>query len=315
MDVQEAAKELLDRLPPCPWPRATFAVRDGQVHVERSPDSASFTDASLFQAGSISKTVVGLLLADAVVREEATLDTTVGDILGADAGNCKTLTLRAVASQHSGLPKLPPNLDPAAVDPHDPYGAYTESDLLGALTTVELSPPGFVYSNFGFMLLGLLLRRVTGSSIADLFRARVTEPLGLVDSIIGVPSSGDVLAGHAQDKEVGWWSNPLPGAGGLTTSARDLATYALAWLSPPPALADAMALASTEHGAGPPPVGLAWVLQRGGLLHDGATGGFMSFVGIHPPSRNAVGYLISAHLPENPSRAALGVLSGLLAAD
>ena len=75
-------------------------LRDGDVEVAAAgpvePDA-------VFELGSITKAVTGLLLADAAVRGEVALETPLSDcLLGA-----RPLALGDLASHSAGLPRLP----------------------------------------------------------------------------------------------------------------------------------------------------------------------------------------------------------------
>jgi beta-lactamase class C len=79
-------------------------------------------------------------------------------------------------------------------------------------------------------------------------------------------------------------------------SIRDLGSYLQAHLAPPAALSKAIGVATAEQATGGRwPVGLGWVHKGGGLWHNGATGGFRSFVAFHPPTKTAVAILVNGH--------------------
>jgi CubicO group peptidase (beta-lactamase class C family) len=108
----------------------------------------------------------------------------------------------------------------------------TEADLIDAMRLPLTSDPGLAhrYSNFGFGLLGLVVGRKTGVPYRDFVRTKILEPLGMSSSgydITKLPA--DRLAvGYKHDGV-----SPLPAtangageaAGGLYSTARDLAAY------------------------------------------------------------------------------------------
>jgi D-alanyl-D-alanine-carboxypeptidase/D-alanyl-D-alanine-endopeptidase len=53
----------------------------------------------------------------------------------------------------------------------------------------EANPP-FVYSNLGFALLGEALAARAGVSYAELVAQRITGPLGMRDTAVGLPPEG-----------------------------------------------------------------------------------------------------------------------------
>lgn len=294
-----------------PWGLAVAAIADGETHLELDPGDDELTEHSLFQIGSVTKTVTSLLLARLVVEGAVDLSTTVEEIFGGDGARARPITLLDLATHRSGLPRLPPNLDPA--DPNDPYADYTEGDLLEALAAIEALEPGaFEYSNFGFMLLGLLLGRAAGSTYPELVESRIFAPLGMEDSRCGVPHDGEVVPGYRGPSSVPWWHLQLPGPGGISSSISDLATYVSAFLEPPAFMEDAVELAAAEHAPAPSPMGLGWVQQGGGHWHNGGTGGFRSFVAFHLPTRTGVAILANSGDAEVIDRTGFGVLTEMV---
>lgn len=311
IDAAEAADMMIKSVRARPWGLAVAGIADGAIEFALDPGDDELTCDSYFQLGSITKTMTGLLLADATVRGETTLSATVGSILGSEAGSCGHITLLELATQRSGLPRLPPNLDPAKVDRNDPYAEYAEDDLIEALRLVDRPSPGtYAYSNMGFMLLGLLLTRITGISYAELVKERLFGPLQMTDAVCGIPELG-AMPGYNGQSRVPWWRNPIPGAGGTGASIKDLATYVAAHLSPPTSMASAIELAVAEHAPAPSPMGLAWGHQGGGQFHDGGTGGFRSIVAFHRPTGTGVALLANSQDAEQVTQIGFRVLTEL----
>jgi CubicO group peptidase (beta-lactamase class C family) len=273
--------------------------------------SEPLTTETLFQIGSISKTMTGVLLATAVVRSELTLDTRLSDVLETP-GRAGEITMLELATQRSGLPRLPPNLDLAAIDQTDPYAKYTPDNLRDALAAADPGPKEFNYSNFGFMALGLALATASGSPFAQLLRQRIFEPADMTTA--GCPPVEDGRAtGYAGTKPTPWWNTQLPGPGGVGASIRDLAAYLGAHLRPPAGeLGQAVELATTIHAPAPSPMGLGWGHQGGGWFHDGGTGGFTSFLAFHRPTGTAVGLLANGGNLSGMDRAGFGTLTAMI---
>ncbi len=239
-----------------------------------------------FEIGSITKVFVGVLLADAVQRGELKLDDAVETLLGFPLRDSEGQPLRFVdiATHRSGLPRLPPNLQPALEA--DPYVDYGEAALLDALRSHRATrrrDERFEYSNYGFGLLGWLLARRARQSLNALLRQRVLAPLGIAHGA----SLPDVQGHDAHGRPVPAWNftEATAGAGALRLSAAELARFAQAALDPTPhPLREAFALSLQPHGPlGPQPglqMGLGWMLatQDGRRIatHDGGTFGFSS---------------------------------------
>jgi CubicO group peptidase (beta-lactamase class C family) len=103
----------------------------------------------------------------------------------------RPITLADLATQTSGLPRLPPGLlRRSLLQRRNPYARFTEADLEQAIPRARLkSSPGerLRYSNFGFGLLGYAHARRAGQPFEQLVRERVCDPLGLADTQIAIP--------------------------------------------------------------------------------------------------------------------------------
>jgi CubicO group peptidase (beta-lactamase class C family) len=291
---------------------AIAVIADGDQEILLDYGDDKFDEDTFFQIGSITKTMTGLLVADAVTRKETSLDATVGSVLGDDAGNCATVTLLNLITQHSGLPRLPPNLHLEQVDPKDPYASYTEADIIEALRMVEPPSPKYAYSNFGFMLLGLLLGRITGITYAELVRERVFSQMGMNMALCGSPPEQERIPGYEESSQTPWWTTQLPGAGGIACGIKELAQYVRSHLSPPDSLRSAVEMTLAEHAPGPPVMGLGWLHQGGGHWHNGGTGGFHSFAALHRGTNTGIALLANSHDAESVDKVGFGVLTELV---
>ena len=83
------------------------------------------------------------------------------------------ITLRQLATHTSGLPRLPRNLVPLALrHPADPYAGYSTEHLYRALRKARNpAPAAYLYSNYGFGLLGHLLSHTAGAPLRRAPRA------------------------------------------------------------------------------------------------------------------------------------------------
>lgn len=246
-------------------------------------------DRTLYEIGSITKVFTGLLLADAVVRGEVTLDEPIARLLPPDvvlpARAGERITLRMLATHTSGLPRIPAEIP--TDDFTNPYARYGEAELWASLRTVKLDfEPGTRagYSNFAAGLLGTLLARQAGVSFEELLKTRVLRPLGLNDTSIALdagqqarlapPFTGDGRPWGA------WDFAALAGAGALRSTTADMVRFAQAMLRPeetPLRAAIELAwarqdLAATISGGGQ---GLGWMLAGDGRTrwHNGMTAG------------------------------------------
>ena len=269
------------------------------------PGRAPLDEHSIFEIGSISKTLGGMLLADAVVRGEVKIDEPVGRLLPAGtvvpSRDGREITLEQLATHTSGLPRLPDNMTPAT--PQDPYADYDARRLYGFLAAYKLQrAPGELveYSNLGGGLLGhALTLRAKASDWGGLVAQRILAPLGMRETYVSVPDDARsrLSVGHdaALDSVPAWHFDVLAGAGALRSTAADMLTWLAAQLDTmngPLARAAAMARTPRTAGNAGSRLALGWIV--GGSTahpiwwHNGGTGGFRSFAAFDPARRAAV---------------------------
>lgn len=252
-----------------------------------------------FEIGSITKTFTGLALAQLAAEGKVALDDPAQKYVPAgvtlpQVGD-RPITLLDLATQRSGLPRLPPDMSPA--DPLDPYAGYDEAKLwasLAALTPARAAGAGYEYSNLGYGLLGVLLARADGRSYEEMIRMRVLAPLGMGET--GFAERGGLAQGYsAGDATPPWRFEALAGAGALRSTARDMVAYLRANLGeggPEPLRAAAAAAQEprADLGQGNIRLGLAWMTMPAGkgVWHNGGTYGFQSFAGVDREKRRAV---------------------------
>jgi serine-type D-Ala-D-Ala carboxypeptidase/endopeptidase len=143
---------------------------------------------SLFEIGSITKTLTSLILAQMVVQKKVSLNQPVRTLLPTGSAGHPTpheITLLDLATHHSGLPRMPDNFKPE--DPSNPYVDYDARRLSEYLTKHGIKKPPettFLYSNLGFGLLGYVLALKAHMSYAQLVQTEITGPLQMRDTII-----------------------------------------------------------------------------------------------------------------------------------
>jgi len=245
---------------------------------------------SIFEIGSISKTFTALMLAQMVAQHKVKLDEPVRELLPAGAVSKPEgaeITLLDLATQHSGLPRLPDNFSPA--DPRDPYVDYRPANLYEFLAKHGVAKPAeaqFLYSNLGLGLLGQALANRAAVSYPELLRSLVTGPLGLNDTVVKLSPEQEkrFVKGHgAQHQAVQPWNmDALAGAGAIRSTAADMLTYLEAQLHPDKvSLAGAIEMCHQLHADALPgmKIGLAWlfVTETNSYWHNGATGGYSSY--------------------------------------
>ena len=276
---------------------------DGRTRVfayGTSGSSRPLNEKSVFEIGSITKTFTATTLADMVVKGEVKLDDPVAKYLPSSAHvpsrNGREITLVDLATQSSGLPRMPSNFSPK--DQANPYADYTEQQAIDFVSSYQLERDvgsKYEYSNLGMGLLGIALARREGVSYEALVRKHVIDPLGMNDTrVTFTPSMRERLAlGHDEGGAVvsNWDIPALAGAGALRSTVSDMLLYLEAYVDPSHSkLAPAVQMAETKRYATDNPnlsLGLAWHIlttAAGNAItwHNGGTGGYRSFIGFDP---------------------------------
>jgi CubicO group peptidase (beta-lactamase class C family) len=273
------------------------------VSYGQSGNGRPLDGSTVFEIGSISKVFTALLLADMVQKGEVALDDPVSKYLPAavkvPARDGRQITLLDLATQSSGLPRMPANFTPK--DPANPYADYTVQQLYDFLSSYQLPRlPGarYEYSNLGFALLGHALALRAGKPWEQLVQDRVIQPLGLSDTRVTLtPSMKARLAtGHADGEPAASWAlTTFAPAGALRSTANDMLRFVAAAMDSTGPLAPLFRATEQSRRVITPgrlEIGLGWhILHLDGhdiVWHNGGTGGYHALAAFEPASRRAV---------------------------
>ena len=263
-------------------------------------NGAPLDEHSVFEIGSVTKTFTASLLADMVARGEVRLDQPVAELLGAGAvipeRNGRKITLVDLATQSSGLPRMPSNFAPA--DRTNPYADYDGPKLLTFLAGHQLTRDvgeKYEYSNLGMGLLGFALARKANVSYERLVTERVLRPLEMRESAITLSPAMAARLAPGHDESLmptrTWDLDALGGAEAIRSTVSDMVRYLAAHMdSTSKPLGKTFAMThGRRFGTAQPnlSLGLAWHRlnnMSGDTLvwHNGQTGGYHSWVGYSP---------------------------------
>ncbi len=214
-------------------------AEDVQHTVVCADQARNIDEHTVFEIGSITKTMTGTMLASVLADTTISLDAGIATYLPAETKvpnfEGAPILIRHLVTHTSGLPALPARLE--VPDIADPYAKATEQMLFDSLQDVQLAQaPGtkWSYSNFGFMLLSTIVARTSEQDFESLMRQRLFEPLGMKHAYLSArPSGAQVAEGHLGTGEpTSPWhvTNNLAGAGGVHASLDDMVRYARAQL-------------------------------------------------------------------------------------
>ncbi|MBC7894768.1 MAG: beta-lactamase family protein [Cytophagaceae bacterium] len=274
---------------------AVALVRDGAVVYARGAGMAdvaagrAFTPETPADGGSLAKTLTAAALWTLVHEGRVVIDTVVSAYLS-DFPHAGT-TVRQLIAHTNGLVPYYEQFD-EYFGPREPR---TTAGLLAVVRRVWPRPrfaPGtrFEYSNLGFDAAALVVERVTGQSIATVFRERFLGPLGM-DSAFARPARftdwpGPRTMGHRW-ADTAWvvadvYDNEgFIGGSNVYFSALDLARWADAHASGTALPREVMTLGQARpiiDGRPSPIAGLSWYCDDDGVRchYTGANNAFHS---------------------------------------
>lgn len=139
------------------------------------PQQIRATTNTIYDLASLTKPLVtGLLCALRIQSGELTLDSSISHYLPEfERTDKQPITVQQLLTHSSGLPAWRPLYILAEGEPDRAAGAIASVDL-------EYKPgTRVIYSDLGFIALGLLLQRMTGKDLTELARTEVFQPLAL----------------------------------------------------------------------------------------------------------------------------------------
>lgn len=200
-------------------------------------DPTPVTTGSLFDLASLSKTYVAAtivgLIADGTIDPDAPVAEAVP--IGSGPGS-ETITMRMLLTHTSGLPSDSFLWKDPTVPADERLGR-----ILG--TALQSLPrETFRYSCLGYIAAGAVAERITGRSLPDLVRAKVTDPLqltrtgyGPVDSHLA-PATEDesflgrgIVQGEVHD-ELNWYLGGQVGNAGIFAPVDEVLDFAASFL-------------------------------------------------------------------------------------
>lgn len=273
--------------------RVSIAVIEGDT--VRSAHFGADEDTE-YEIGSITKTMTASLLSEMIASGELAPNTPLGELLDIAESPAADIPLEALATHHSGLPRLPEtwrtffNSAMAVIRAGDPYGS-TIAELEADARSADLGESSFLYSNFGFALLGQALAARAQIDYPALLHERILEPLDMNATF--APTSPQDLTDDAPTGYTAtgrcsapWTLGAEAPAGSVRSTLADMVKYARAQLdgSAPGAEATVMVSDAGEVGS----IGYAWITTGTVTWHNGGTGGFTSWIGFDRENHRAV---------------------------
>lgn len=269
-----------------------------QVHKQ----SYNIDGGKQFEIGSVSKTMVALLLAKAIQQDRISAESTVGDVWPEANKAVAEIRLIDLATHHSGLPRLPDNLlnqNQTLDNINDPYASYGLERLQEALKqTKTAADVTYQYSNFGYGLLAETIAKAQQTTFKDLINSALFEPMNMRNSGLALRprQHSNLIAGHRIDGQAvpHWHFGALAGAGAVISTVDDMVSYVKTLMQPEKNWQPVVnQLLTPQHALSANTAqGLAWILEQQDeatlIWHNGQTAGFSSFVGFTADRKRGV---------------------------
>jgi len=145
---------------------------------------------TIFQSGSMGKQFTATAVMMLVEEGKLSLDDPITKFFPDGPEAWRNITVRHLLTHTSGLGDYP--------DDFDLRRDYTEDELVQRIKTLPLAfQPGakWSYSNLAYVMLGVLIHRVSGKFYGDFLQERVFKPLGMTTA--RVISEADIVPNRA----------------------------------------------------------------------------------------------------------------------
>ena len=198
--------------------------------------NGAVTPETIFQTGSVGKQFTAMAVMMLFQEGKIGLDDNVGKYIPESPAVWKDVTIRNLLTHTSGIADYGGDVGSLGNQAIDLRKDYTEEDLVKAFSPMKMDfQPGekWSYSNTGYVLLGIVIRRVTGQFYGDFLQQRIFKPLGMNSTHIVseadiVPQrSGGYRLDKGELKNQEWVAPSLntTADGALYTNVLDLAKW------------------------------------------------------------------------------------------
>ena len=167
-------------------------MRNGKIVKAKGYGRASLelgvpaTPQTVYELASTTKPFVATAILLLLEDRKLTLDNKISQFIENTPDTWKDITVRHLLSQSSGIPDYLSDMR------HDfPNDTPAEKIAQAAMAVPLLFPPGtkWSYSNTGYILLGMIIQKVSGMSYDDFLTKRIFQPLGMSDTQHDTPDA------------------------------------------------------------------------------------------------------------------------------
>lgn len=263
------------------------------------------TPATRFTVGSVSKQFTAASVALLVQAGRLSLSDDVRKYVADLPVYSTPVTIGNLVHHTSGVRDFWELVDLAGMRPDDGYTSADMLDLTRHQKRLNFTPGSeYRYSNTGYLLLGEVVRRVTGQSLRRFADSAIFRPLGMTSTFFLddhneiVPRRASAYQPAGGGYRIDVWNNDIVGQGGLVTTIGDLQkwdeNFYTARLGGPEFI---KLLQTTEPLADGRPNDYAFGLVIGSyrgvheVEHTGSTGGYRAAIFRYPDAHTSVAML------------------------
>ncbi|MGY3795158.1 serine hydrolase domain-containing protein [uncultured Aquimarina sp.] len=303
--------------------------KDGRVYTEHFGEIVKGknnppNDNTIYEIGSISKTITGYLLSKAVLNKKIKLEDDIRVYLDGNYPNLEykgaPITIKHLITHTSGLPTFLPSKMNGLYEkltkevPNEYFAlekSYDKEKFQHDLTTVSITTePGihYLYSNAGAELIGYILEKVYHKSIDELLKDNFSNTFNMSATTIKLDSlqAKNLVRGYWMDSETLAPNNlnPLWGtAGGIKMTITDMMRYIKLQLD------DNNPIVSESHKAlyeirSPLQIGYYWRIWKDkygtSYNHHGGTSGTQNWLFIYPKYNLGISIITNQSGPKTP---------------
>lgn len=277
--------------------------------------------------GSITKTITGTLILQLVDEGQLQLDDTIEPWFP-ELPDANKITIRMLGSMSSGIASY--TQDKKTVDEYfaHPEKIWTPAELVAAgtgLARMFAPGKGFFYSNTNFVMLGMIVERLRGKPLPEVFQQQIFAGLGMAQSSYPMNNalpeaswSGYTLQGSKGGQildATGWSPTFASAAGEVVSTLHDLRLWTRALgtgsLLRPSTQAERLK-PNSASAVGGREYCFAVGIEHGWLAHEGELPGYNSQIAYLPSQDASIVVLTNSDIPSaNGKTPAAQVLDAL----
>ena len=308
----------------------------GSAGVAEKGSTREITTADHTRIGSITKTMTATVILQLIEEGKVSFDDVI-DTYVPGMPNGDTVTIKNLLEMQSGIPTYTTG-ESSVVAKYsaDPTSSFSAQELVDSVKKMPpMFAPGttFFYSNTNYVLLGMVIEKVTGASIADNFGQRLLGPLGMSQTsvpgtatelpepyLFGISEQADPL-GKVKDA-TNWNPSFADTAGEVISTLDDLRIWGVALGTGEGILrpeTQELRVASVKQTVPPNTpdrsYGMGIVNTAGWLGHTGEIPGYNTVLNYQPDSRTTIAVMVNSDIPggtdKNPVAPAVAAFEGL----